>query len=505
MAEGRFGPENGIDSNDYIFMMQGPNGITDKPQVIVGHALTNANQELEDALQYNDVRLRRGKIERFRRTKRNSRELGRSYTVGFPSSIMTPLKLRAQRSLDTTIFLKFACAENSQFEHVIILPDAKMSPPIEAEDLITTSDDTVIITETSDIAVDERLFLYQVGYRKVTTLAGGAATELHRVRAKSEDCDDGTTIGAQSFITVGGNAADSGYLAVTDDRFGSVTASTGLAGSTGDFFQGLFVDGDLVLVSEMDAADLTSTTGITRVSSDGAANFTQSTGITKPVYAIEKFGSLIAAAGKGGTVLAAGPSGMFVSDDRGASFTEVSNSVLGTANTILLDMAWDEEAERLYIVGSTTGTADAVLLVGTEVAGNVTLVNLSANLPAGMTGASAVAVLDRDFVMVGGLGGLLAQSEDAGATFSSVTSGTTSQIQGIAGTPYRTVIVAGSSILVRSPLNDNNFQAVSLEEGATISGVFKDVTIGLEGDFNTVCAVTDDGEVVVAYPFFPNA
>jgi len=501
-----FGPAEGIDSNDYIFEMQGPTGVTSKPGPIVGHSLTSPNQEIADALQATTVELKGGRIVQVRRTKRAAREIGRTYTIGYPSgALMSALKLRAIRGQPTTLFQKYACPPDPRYAHTHILPDATLNPPVEAEDPITNGEDTNFVTEQSEAQVSEKLTAWALAWQKTVTLVGSATTVLLDVGILGEECSDGGFIGNESMIAVGGNATDKGYVARTPDLWGSSTSSLTVAATAGDFIHALFAQGDLAVISETAgvAAALTATAGVIRNSVNRGVTWIQSTGITAPIYGLAEFGDLIVGVGKGGTFASAGPSGMWISSNRGNTFTEVLSTALRIANVILVDVAYDEPSGRLYVVGTLSSSSDAVVLVATQFGGAVQVIDISANIASlNAAGLNAVAILAKDHVAVGGPSGFYAESTNAGATWSQINVGTTDAIGGIAGNIYRTVVGAGTRLFRRDPNDDMEWKVVALENGSTLTGNVNRVRMGQDGDFNFFVAVTSVGEVVTASPYW---
>lgn len=491
-----------IDSLDYELMIQNTSPVG-RPISVVGHTLGSPGQDLSDPLTYSVAKKERGRIVVRTITKRAAQETGRTYQIGIPSSLMTPVMIRAERGQRTTFYSVYLCAEDSDFDHAYIYPDATLTPPIEAEDPITV-EDTVIQSHTTDVGVGQRIRLWNSKFSIFTTLVGGAATALLDVANAPVECnaEDLENV-AQAFHAVGGNTSDSGYYARTSNRWSSVTAVTTIGAGAGDYNHAVYDDGGVVIVTTNDAADLSATAGTASISAGGGA-FIAATGLADPVYALAALGDLVIGVGKGGTVLAAGPSGAHVSDDRGGSWTEIESSALGTANVILVDIATDEENEIAYAVGTDSVGTSPVLLTFRESGGAVVVSDISSTLSGlGATGLNAVEVLGEDRIAIGGPSGFYAESEDGADTWSPIAVGTTNDITSIAGTVYRTVVGAEDDFFYRDVLNDNNFRQGALEAGQTLSGNITRIRRELEDDPNYFIFVTDDGEVVLAIPPHP--
>lgn len=510
MPEGLWGPPDGIDSNDYELMMEGTAGPTSRPVSIVGHSLTSPNQELSEALTFTTVVKKGGKIVKRRVTKRAAEEIGRTYTVGFPSTLWTPALARAWSGAKTTFYMKYLCSSDSQYDHAYVLPESTMNPPIEAEDPITTGDDTNILTQTSELSIDERLTLWALGYFETVTLAGAATTAINSISVLEEDCGDNVNVSSQSYVAVGGsgNLADEGFAAVTDDRFATVTDISNITGTGSDYFHSSVSVGNTVVASSTASNDLSATAGTLHVSASRgeAGTWNAASGFAKPVYGLARMGEYIVGVGKGGTVLAAGPSGMCISSNQGASFEEITSSALGQANTILRDAAYDEDKARLYVVGTDSSGGAGKVLVATESGGDITVVDISANiLSLAPTSLTQVAVLAEDHIAVAGASGFYAESRDGGTTWSKIAVGTTDAITALDGNVHRVVLGATTKLFERTILSNNDFTQITLQDGATVTGNYTAITMGLEGDMNSFIAGTSAGEIVAGRPFYPGA
>lgn len=492
-----------VDSKDYQLLIEGDTEVS-RPVSIVGHALTSPAQETSDALTYNTVKLRRGKIVTISKTKRAAEETGRTYQIAYPSALMTALQIRAERQVDTTFYMKYLCAEDDQFSHAYVFNNSTLTKPVEAADPVTV-DDVTILTHTSDVQVSERVTIWNAEFNKVATLEGAAATSLLDVVFSEEACNAGDEVEniARAFRTVGGNTGDDVYYATTSDRFATVTEVLDMGAAAGDYGHAVLDNGSIVAVAYNSESDLTATTGAVKISSGGGA-FVAATGVSKPIYAFAELGNAIIGVGKGGTVLAAGPSGAFVSNDNGGTFTELTSNALGQANEILVDITVDEENDVAYAVGTDSDANEPVLLRMTESGGAIAVTDISAPILAlSSTGLTAVAVLGPDHIMVGGLGGFVAETLDGGSNWSTVAVGTTDAITSIDGTANRTVVCAAGSFFYRDILNNMAFREGSLGAGSTITGNITRVRVELEGDANYFIIVTDDGEVILATPPHP--
>lgn len=491
----KWGPAAGVDSKDYLLMMEGDGGPTSRPQSLLGHALTSPNQNLTDALNLTDVILKNGRIQTISRPKRAAQETSRTYTIGFPSALMTPLMARVlQNPCPRTIYMKYLCPEDTQFSHAHVFPEATINPPIEAEDLVTTGDETNFITHTSEMQVAQKFTLWKLGYNKIFT--EDADISLWDVVFTSDECAGCEFTPGQSMAAVGGlaGAADEEVGYVTGDRFATTTAMT-LGIATGSAAVSIFADGDLVLVGFADTVDpATAVSGGLKISVDGGLNFAAVSGISVPIYAVVRLNQAIVAVGGVG----AGPGAAFVSTDDGATWTEVDSTAL-PASDALLDAAVDAENSRIYIVGE-AGT----LLTGVFTGSSLQLTDLESNLPGSPGALYAVAVFAKGHLAVGGAAGYYAESKNSGVDWSEPDVPGTALIRTIAGNEHRQVVGAGAVLYERSAaLSNGLYQAVTIESGVTITGDYTKVRMGLDGDMNLFVAVTDDGEVVFGKPYHP--
>lgn len=494
-----FGPPSGIDSKDYILYKEGDAGITSRPVDLLGHSLTSPSPNLTDVLNYTTVKLQGGKVVPVQRVKRAAQELSRTYTIGIPSALWTPVIEQTYKvGCEATFFMKYTCPEDSIYDHFFILPDSVLGPAVEAEDVITNAEDTNIITQTSDLQTPGKLTGWNLGYTPVYD-AGGTVEYLD-VQFKSVDCVDcDDTIGF-GLIAIGGDGSAVPLATDTTDRFASVSALTGW-GSSGDVGLAIFTEGDRIILSHTDqgsgAFQTALATAAVEISTNGGANWTAISGMTDAILAFERVGDYILAVGQEPDD-AGNPAGLWISDDDGASFTEVTNSALPTDQP-LRDISYDSETGKFYICGD-----GGTVLTGRVSAGSVSLVDISSNLPGSPAALHAIKVIGKNEVLVGGASGYLARTRN-GTTWAAASFPASTLISSIDGNRWRYVIGAATVLYEADFLSNYDITAVTLEDGAAITGNVTSVRMARDGDFNRFVAVTDDGEVVFGKPFYPNA
>src|SRR5689334_3619106 len=151
-----WGPADGVDSKDYLLMMEGDTAIS-SPISLLGHALTNPSADSSNALTVTRLQLKNGKIQTVVRTKRAAEVRSRSYTLGFPAgALWSPAQQAALREgCKKTFFMKYLCPEDRRYNHADVFPDASMDEPVEAGDLITI-DDATILSSTAALTVAEK-------------------------------------------------------------------------------------------------------------------------------------------------------------------------------------------------------------------------------------------------------------------------------------------------------------------------------------------------------------
>lgn len=488
-----WGPQNGIDSKDYVLFMQGPGGVTDAPVSLLGHSLTSPNQNLTDSLQFVETVLRNGVVRTVSRTKRAAYETSRTYTIGFPSALWTPAQERSILGGCTTdFFLYFLCPEDAIYEHVDILPQATMNPAIEAEDVVTTGEDTNIITFQSELQIPEKLRQWRLGYERIFDAAGTVA--FHDIVILTEDCAGCDFVAGQGLIAVGGDGTAVPAVTKTDDRFNSNSALTGVGALT-DVAQASFTDGDLVIVSVLETG--TPNTGSLWVSRDRGTNWSQVAGFDAIINAFAKLGNTIIAVGETG----GGAAKLFVSENQGTTFTEVTASaVTALATNGLNDVAVDRETGKIYIVAD-----GGKMLVGRLAGSGMSVSDISANTGASTNDLNGVAVLRKNHVVIGGAAGFVAESQNAGVSFTAIDIPGSDDVGGLDGNQYRLVIGAGTKVYERSIYTKNAVAEVALENGQTLTGDITRVRMGLDNNMNQFFLVTDEGEVVLGRGFYPNA
>lgn len=492
MAIEFFGPENGIDTKDYLLLIDGDTAVS-RPEKLVGHTLTNPNIDLSDALTVTRVKLSRGRIKTITLTKRAPEERGRQYTLGFPvGALWTPaMQLALRPGCRKTFYMKYLCPEDRRYNHIDIMPDALLDPVQPEGDLITVDDESTI-AYTSTLRISEQVRLWQLGFSPIYD----STAAYHDIAFATADCPTCADVPGLGMFAVGGDGVAVPEVRITDDRFESSTTSATGAAAT-DIATAVYSDGGLVLVGTSDVANPTAAaTGNMAVSTDGGTTFALDTVILLPVHAITRLGDTLIAVGGA----AAGPAKVWFSQDEGATWTASTSAALPAADA-LIDVSADPETGRVYAVGE-SGT---LLLI--EVAGSsLVITDLSANLPGAPGVLWAVKVLAKDQVAVGGAAGYFAESLDGwvSGTQKSIGAGV-STIKAIAGTKYRTLAGAGTALYERSAASNYDFETVTLENGLTVTGDYTAIREGVDGDFNQFVAVTDDGEVVFGKAFYPGA
>lgn len=488
---GYFGPPEGIDTKDYLFQMQGAS-IVSRPESLVGHSLTNPSVDLTDSLKVTQVELSRGRIRTITRTKRAAEARGYSYTIGFPSgALWTPAMAAALRpGCRKAFFLKYLCPTDTRYSHVHIYADGILSPPVEEGDIVTI-DDTTMITHTSTLESPRKDTLFKLAYEKLFTETN---KELYAVAFTTAECPSCADVPGLGLITLGGDGTAGASNLITDDRFTSVTRLT--AGGTGNYGTSVFQDGSLVVSTYSDEPTVGSgTVGALAISNNGWSSAPSAvSGITVPLYGVDRLNrTLIAVGGTG-----AGAAKVYYSLDDGATWTEYTGT-LPAANAFT-SIAADNEGYAAYIVGE-----GGELFKVTAPGRTITLVDIGANLPGSPGTLNVVKVLGENHIIVGGASGYVAESVDGGTTWTSLAVAGGTAVYAIGGDRFRTIIAAGTAFYERSPLTDMQFVAGSLESGQTISGVIRAINMGVDGDFNLISMVTDEGEVILGHSYLPNS
>ncbi len=483
-----FGPADGVDSKDYLLLMAGDTP-TSSPISLIGHALTNPSADSSNALTVTRVELRNGKIKTVVRTKRAAEVRSRSYTIGFPAgALWSPAQQAAlKQGCRKTFYMKYLCAEDRRFSHAEIFPDALMDSPVEAGDLITI-DDATLLSATSNMTVTDKERLWALGWETVYD----GADKIDAVAFQSVECPGCSDTPGLSLFAAGGDGTAAPTVTDTDDRFSTISAR--VTGATaGDNVMALATKGSVVVIGTADKRDATAATGSIRVSTDGGVSFTAVAGLTLPIYDIVFAGDSIIAVGG----IAAGPAKMYVSADKGATWTTVTNAALPAASN-LKAIAWDVDAAKFYAAGG------AKLLSGTVSGTSVALTDISANV-SGIAGLTEVHVFSSGYVAVGGASNFYAESLNGGTTWANVSIPGSDAVTGIAGDKHRSVVTTTTAICIRDVMNDFVYTAITLENGQTVTGLYTDVQMNLDQDRNIFVAVTDAAEIVFGKPFYPNA
>lgn len=484
----------GNTSKEYLMRMADESNPLAKPADLIGHTLSNYNTDQIDRVTAIGVELVRGRIQEIQRVLRRAVQTQVTGTVGFGSegNRWTPLLQKVRKgSCELTIYIQRKCPAQDQFAHFFALRNTVFDPPSFVNDLITNDDTTNIVTEQSNFAAPKMHLIYQVGANVLTDLT----PPLYAISVITEECAD-CEEGIGDRFVVGGGAggpADAAYLAKTLNRFGAMTVLThGVA--DGNVFKGVYTDGDVILAGFADdVAPGTAATGGTAFSNDGGDSFTLDSNISVAINGVGYFDKqYIAVGGDGGA-----GGNIYVSDD-GITWTAVVSAAI-PGDEQLTSIAVDKENDVFYVAG-TGGT----LLKGSKTGSNIVLQALT---PAGVVAQDLlrVAVFGSEHVAVGGSSNYYGESFDGGATWVNPSIPGSGDVAGIAGlTDLRAAAGAGTIIAARDILSENQYQSKTPVAGATITGNFTDL-INVNDDPEYFFGVTDDGEVVGLFPFYPGA
>lgn len=485
-----WGPKNGLDSKDYLLYMTEP-GLSPvtRPIKLLAHSLTSPNQNLIDAVLYTTVEEVGGGIRVVTRVKRAAQETYRTYTIGLPSAIWTPVMEQALNgNCPSTFFMIYLCPSDDIYAHWYIFPEAYLNPPIEAEDVITNGEETNIITMTSELQTPKRLTGYGLRYDVVYD----AAAALYDIAFTEADCRGCLSSGyAQKMIAVGGDGVAIPLVINTINRFSSISTYTSGSVAT-NLGQAVYRKDDFILAAFL--VEGVPDTGEIRRSLDGGTTWTVVGSYTEIIYDIlEIDGTFLFVGGDstGGAVA--------ISFNQGTTITAITSAAI-PAGSALRSVDYDLSTNKVYISGD-----GGTLLVGNFNGSTLSLQDISGNLPGAPGILYRVLVRGDKEIVVGGAAGYLAESHDGGVTFTALAIGTSSAIRGLAGNLYRLLVGAGTGIFEQTALTDMELRSVTLSNGATITGDITNIVMNLEDDFNRYAIITDDGEVVMAVPNYPNA
>ncbi len=470
---------------DFEFFMEGATPAD--PQIsLLEHALTSPSQELSDPVTSPVQSKVRGRIVTVNRVVRAAEQTALTYTLLFPSAFWTPALQKARQGglCYADFFAKYLCPENSEFDIAYIYPDSLLDPPSEVNDFITNTTDTEVLTEQTTLRTTERKILWGL---KVTEVVD-QINALNTVSFDLEDCAGCATDVWVSMIAGGvPTALASPAAQITVDRFTNVTAAvTGIPADS--IITGSYSAGDVRLLSFSDAAAVAGTVGGVAASFDAGVTWALDSNITAPIYAVNKFNDTYVAVG--GT--AAGI-GLIYTSSNGLDWTSLAPAAITGTNAL----------HRLAVDGGSAfyfGGEGGKLYKGVLSGGSIAVTDISANLPTVSTLISAIAVLAPGQVMVGAAAGYVAESFDDGDTFARSAFTSASAVTGIGGSKYRVVLGAGAKVFERSILTNQAFKALT----STFSGDVTEVTAA-PGDNNYFAVSTDDGEIVMLNPNFPNA
>ena len=480
---------NGHTSKDYEFMMQGANVIS-KPVSLLGHALTDPNQNLSDPVTKRIVKKIRGKIVEREIVIRPAEQLSLTFTINFSDSLETPALVRARRggSTKTTFYAVRLCAED-KLGHAYIFPDGLMNQPSRVNSVISI-DDTTLADWQTELRVDEELVLYEVfGY-----VAQGVDTEpLYAIAFFSEDCSVNQNQSLYTdMIAVGGQGTTNPIaILLSSNRFATTTTPSSAPAPNGSIGTCIWTQGDVVIVGFADVASGgTGTTGGTLFSVDAGDNFSLDVDISEPIFGVIEFGGQYLVVG--GTT--AGGAYMALSED-GLNWTEVTDSDI-PAGAHFTDVSYDADEGNAYVTAA-NGTLFRVEPAGDTV--NVIPLTGFSGSPASL---DSVDVKGADHVAIAGPSGYYAETLDAGANWLSKTVPTTGTIVGNAGNAHRSMTAAGTQIFRRDVLSDFEYTALTLNSGASITGNITAIAElpNLEissDDLNYFAFCTDQEEVFV--------
>lgn len=492
-AQSFWGPPGGIHSKDYVLRMAKPNPLQ-IPYTLESHTLDAPSQNLTDALMFNRTEIKNGKIATKAIVGRAAEETSRDYPLGFPNGILSSPALwqAVAGGCETNFYEVFLCPTNVCYEHFFVLPDARLDPPVEAENPITV-DDVVELRYTTTLHTSERLEYYHLDGYVLTTLdlSTGAGT-LQAIHAAPENCPDcGNCVNR---VYVGGNdgaaASETAYLAVSTDRgatFTEIDIDTLSGGLSSDLIvTSINSDGEYLWVALSDDADpAAAAAGALIYSTDNGATWSGPAAVTSPMFTTFQLEDVFYVAGDGGEI--------WGSED-GINWTQVAQSA--TTESIL-DSAVDGEESLAYLVG-TNGAA--VVFDGTAV------VDISAPLAALAVPPGdlwAVHVLARNRIQVAGETGFLAESYDGADTWTALAvTGSTDIVYALEGDEHRALAAQSGSLYERDIIHDLLYKAIDYKYSPTLTGDLVELSAA-EG-VNYFFGVLTTGEVILFRPCGPD-
>lgn len=472
---------------------EGAKGITDIPVSLEGHSLGTGSSELSEAITYTNTVRRNGRIIPLTKTLRSAIEMAITYDFGIEATLWSPVMQDSFTGCIRTFFVEYVCPEDSEYAHFIILERGAMTPAIETIDLIVNEDTGEAVRWTTSIVVERRLWGWDLAYRQ--EYAAGGSNGLFDVDFVLEDCPgcDGNL--GLDLMAVGGDVAVLPTVVNTDDRFESVISGT--TGAIGDIAYTSYADGDLQLVCVGDNVDPSAaTSALVYRSINRGVDFTALTDIDIIVYDFIKVGSDILAVG----VTTGGAAAVQISTDNGGSFTELTSTVL-PASEALLSAAYDPDKQKIYF-----GGASGSLLTGRLGIAGMHLTDITANLATTAPSIiNEVVYLDTDNIVVVGDSGIVQETWDGAETFNVIPFPVATEITAADGNKYRLVLGSGVNVYERSFLTKNRIEIAPLAEGVVLTGNITAIAMNTEDDFNRFAVCTDDGEVALGIPKYPNA
>lgn len=483
-------------SLDYEPFIEGDT-IISEPVSLLSHSISGITPETLDALFQNYVKKVRGKIVRRRRTVRPVEQIGGSFTINVGNAPWSPVLHLARLNIKAcpkTIWGVRLCTEDPEHEMAYAFTQSRLNPPTFVNDFITVGGDAQLAEQQVEGTYEEDVIIWAIAMHENDTLSEAQYAIAFRTE-ECEGCDTGQPY--VSLISGGGSlvALDPTTAYVTDDRFASTTTLTHLIPDE-HVVTDIYTDGDVALLAFANTVAVGVASGATGGVSysdninDAVPDFTLDSNITEPVFGVTKFKNTYIAVG--GTTAG---DGLIWTSTNGIDWTALSSGSLATGHAFS-KIVVDEERERFYICGE-----NGIAIVGRPSGDTYLLTALSPGL--GTAALHAAAVLGNNHIAFGGVGGVMSESLDGGTTWIPAAVPGTATIRRIKGSANRTVVAAGTNLYERTILSLNLFKEMALAQGATTSGDIYGLDVG--EDFNYVAYATDDGEVGMAYPHYPNA